>query len=408
MMAKHIVINFPEIGEGVAEGEIIEWLKKEGDMLVRDEPVVIVMTDKATVELPTPYPGKLVKQYFQPGQMAIRDKPLYEIELLENHEEIIQEPLPQEPQHQKDHIKEIPPPIQKESQFRGRSESQGKATAIPKVRHLAKQLEIDLEVMAGTGKEGRVTMADLCRRQKSTLPSTDSLKFPDDEVIPVIGIKKLMAVKMAESKMRIPHFSYFESVDVARLVQLKVQVKERAREEGLHLTYMPFIIKALSLCINEFPMINSSYDQESSQLHIHRQHNIGIAMSTSLGLIVPVLKGVQGLAISQLAHAYEELVEKARTNKLKSSDMKEGTVTLSNYGTGGHGLWATPIINYSEVAILAIAKIQEQPVVKNGVITIAEMMNLSWSFDHRVIDGDLAMHISDRFCKLLRDPAPLL
>jgi pyruvate dehydrogenase E2 component (dihydrolipoamide acetyltransferase)/2-oxoisovalerate dehydrogenase E2 component (dihydrolipoyl transacylase) len=171
---------------------------------------------------------------------------------------------------------------------------------------------------------------------------------------------------------------------------------------------MPFLIKALSLCINEFPNCNASYDAAAGSLLIHQQHNIGIAMTTEYGLIVPVIKGVQMMNMDQLIHAYHELITKAHQNKLSSKDMKEGTITISNYGIGGHGEWASPIINYPEAAILAVGKIHSQAQVKNGTVSSCEVINLSWSFDHRIIDGDLALRISDKFCRLIQNPASLL
>ncbi|MBA2726845.1 MAG: 2-oxo acid dehydrogenase subunit E2 [Parachlamydiaceae bacterium] len=410
-MGKHFVVTFPDIGEGVHEGEIIEWLKKEGDTLCQDEPVVVVMTDKATVELPAPQPGRLAKQHYQPGQMALKDSPLYEIELAEgqddNPETITPPAVPQ------DAGLNLAANLNKPSSSPLKSAQKekpkdGAAMAIPQVRRLASELGIDLDKIHGSGKDGRVVLEDLHSKEKGVRGSSPVLSLPDDEVIQVIGIKKLMAQKMAESKARIPHFSYFESADATRLIQLKQHVKHEAKEEGLHLTYMPFIIRALSFCIKTYPLLNSSYDDETSKLHIHKHHNIGIAMSTPLGLIVPVLKGLESMSMGQLVHAYEELIDRARTSKLLSSDMKDATITISNFGIAGHGRWATPIINFPEVAILAVAKIHQQPVVKEGNIVIGNLINLSWSFDHRVIDGDLAMHISDTFCKLLQNPAQLL
>lgn len=419
-MGQRLIVTLPDIGEGVVEGEVIEWLKQVGDSLKQDEPVVIVMTDKATVELPAPQPGKLAKQHYQPGQVAIKDKPLYEIELA-SETSLQSTPTSQEAsppatsgidngspeERSKARIK--PSPNKKPE--RTESTPCSKANAIPQVRHLAKELGIDIDKIQGSGKEGRVTLADLHSRGTKAavqVAATPVLRLADDEEIPLIGIKQLMAKKMAESKAQIPHFSYFETADVTRLVQLRKSVRRQAAEEGLHVTYMPFIIKALSLCINAHPILNSSCDMENGTIRVHRQHHIGIAMKTPLGLIVPVLKNVQSMNIEQVIHAYDALIERAQKSKLLPSDMKESTITVSNFGTGGHGLWATPIINYPEAAIVAIAKIQQQPMVKNGQVAVRDAMNVSWSFDHRIIDGDLAVQISDRFCQLLQNPAPLL
>lgn len=389
-----LTVKMPDIGEGVVEGEVVEWLKKVGDPIKQDEPIVIVMTDKATVELPAPKPGFLAKQYYAVGQIAIRDKPLYDIETDE------MEKAPQ--------TKETPSVSKAENITPKKIPTQtGKALAIPPIRKLAKEMGIDIQTIQGTGKEGRITIDDLKKQ-------VGSLSFPvvereDDEIVPLVGIRHLMAKKMKESKQVIPHFSYFEQVDATRLIQLRENFKKEAEKEGIHLTYIPFIIRALSLTLKKYPTVNSSLDPSSTKLALHKHHHVGIAMSTSLGLIVPVLKEVQNLSLFDLIRAYHELKQKAMANKLSPSDMKDGTISISNFGVlGNGGLWATPIINYPEAAILALAKIKKQPLVRNNTLVVRDVLNLSWSFDHRIIDGDLAAHFSHHFTDLLQNPAALL
>ncbi|NGX42130.1 MAG: Lipoamide acyltransferase component of branched-chain alpha-keto acid dehydrogenase complex [Chlamydiae bacterium] len=398
-MSKIVTVNLPDIGEGVIEGEVIEWLKEVGDPLRQDEPVVIVMTDKATVELPAPYPGKLAKQYFQPGEIAILGKPLYDIAVEgeelpvkeEKKKEIEKEAIIEKPKPS--HVRHIP--------------TGEKVLATPPTRKLAKELGVDINRIHGTGKDGRVTIDDL-KRSYTTEP-TPPWHLPMDEEQPVIGIRGLMAKKTAESKRIIPHFSYFEKVEATRLIQLRQNVKKEAAGEGVKVTFMPFFIRALSLTIQHFPIANSSYDLSSNRLILHKQQNIGIAMSTQQGLIVPVLKNVQELSLEQIIRAFEMLKEKAATNQLQSSDMKESTITISNYGVlGGGGYWATPVISHPEVAILAVNRIQKQPIVKNNQVVPCDILNLSWSFDHRVIDGDLAANVSHHFTTLIQNPASML
>lgn len=400
-MGKIFIVNFPEIGEGVIEGEVIEWRKQVGDVLMQDEPVVVVMTDKATVELPAPHPGVLKKCYKQIGEIAIRDQPLYEIEIEGNG---LTEPLQagkSAPAAKKSPIKTPTEPIQNDSKH---------VLATPKVRGLARQLDIPLTGIKGTGNDGRITAKDLPLQTKQNVHEPLGIfQLPGDEEQPLIGIKALMAKKMAESKAKIPHFSYFEDADATRLIQLKENSKHKASAEGIHLTYMPFILRALSICIKKYPILNSSFDVENSKVILHHKQNIGIAMSTPLGLIVPVLKEVETLGLEILIRNYEELIQRARRNKLLPSDMKEGTLTVSNFGSNGsHGLWATPIINYPEVAIVAIGRIHQQPIAKNGIVSIGNRINFSWSFDHRVIDGEMAAHISRSLCSLIENPAALL
>jgi pyruvate/2-oxoglutarate dehydrogenase complex dihydrolipoamide acyltransferase (E2) component len=399
-MSKIFTVTLPDIGEGVVEGEVIEWLKKVGEPLQQDEPVVVVMTDKATVDLPAPHPGILAKQYYQPGETAILDKPLYDIEVAEEIPSSKGEPKI-EPAKEVIGQKEIPGPVIVRQPSSGK-----KALATPPTRRLANEIGIDINQVPGTGRDGRVTPEDLRRSHAPPSPAVQHL--PLDEEQPIIGIRGLMAKKTAESKKIIPHFSYFEQVDATRLIQLKESIKKEAAGEGIHVTFMPFFIRALSLTIRSFPAINSSVDIEANRLIIHKQYNVGLAVNARQGLIVPVLKKVQEMSLSDIIRAFETLKEKALTGKLQSSDMKESTITLSNYGVLGSGLWATPVISHPEVAILAINKIQKQPVVKNNQVVIRDMLNLSWSFDHRIIDGDIAAHVSHHFANLLKNPASML
>lgn len=401
MPKKIFTVTMPDIGEGVMEGEVIEWLKQPNDPLQQDEPVVVVMTDKATVELPAPHPGMLVKQYYKPGQMAIKDKPLYDIELSEEEMEIVTPKTTQKPPVE---------PIQ-DTYKTPKPSSVEKALAAPPTRKLARDLGIDINQLQGTGKEGRVTNDDVLKYQTSASKIAPSpiLRLPGDKEVPLIGIRNLMAKKMADAKRNIPHFSYFEQVDATRLVQLRHSFKEEASKQGISVTYMPFIIRALSLSLTQHPVVNSSLDQAKNAIVIHSQHNVGIAITTPNGLIVPVLKNVQNMSLQQVIIAYEELKTRALVGKLSPSDMKESTISISNFGVlGGGGLWATPIINTPEAAILAIARIHKAPLVRNGLVVVRDVLNLSWSFDHRVIDGDQAATFSHHLSTLLQNPAPLM
>lgn len=401
-MAKIVTVNLPDIGEGVVEGEVIEWLKQPGEAVSQDEPVVIVMTDKATVELPAPCPGKISKHYFRVGETAIRDKPLYDIETSGEGSA--------KPKAEVKQVVEPSKPKKKEEVPKVAVKSQGHAQAAPPVRKLAKELNVDLQNVVGTGTEGHVTKEDVVKfhgGQKHVDTPVSSL--PGDEVAPLIGIRNLMAKRMAESKRIIPHFSYFEQVDATRLVQLRQKFKEEAAKQGVTVTFMPFIIRALSLGLKQYPTVNSSLDLPDNALIIHQQHNIGLAITTKQGLIVPVLKNVQAMNLQEIIVAYEELKQRALSAKLHPSDMKDATITISNFGVlEGGGLWATPVINYPEAAILALARIQKQPLVRNGELVVRDTLNMSWSFDHRIIDGDLAAAFSHHVSTLLQNPAPLV
>ena len=399
-MTKIVTVTLPDIGEGVVEGEVIEWLKKINDPVFQDEPVVVVMTDKATVELPSPCVGVLIKQHFQPGQIAIKDKPLYEIAV---DADVVEKQVPTSPSPAtQDKQKKILAP-------QAISNKMGHAQAAPPVRKLARQMELDINQIPGSGIDGRVLREDLVKHHKKTDIPTTLNHFEDDQEVPLIGIRNLMAKKMTLSNQLIPHFSYFEQLDATRLVQLRYRFKEEAAKQGIAVTYMPFVIKALSIALTQYPIANSSLDDARNAVVLHKQQHIGIATSTKQGLIVPVLKNVQTMTLEELIKAYEQLKQRALAGKLHAEDMKGATITITNFGVlGGGGMWATPIINHPETAILGLSRIQKQPVVRNDAVVIRDVLNLSWSFDHRVIDGDQAATISHYLSNLLQNPAALL
>jgi pyruvate dehydrogenase E2 component (dihydrolipoamide acetyltransferase) len=400
-------VTLPDIGEGVVEGEVIEWLKNVGDQVTQDEPVVVVMTDKATVELPSPYPGKIVKHYFKPGEISIKGKPLYDLELAEGIAAI-----PKQQAKFKENVssKNLDVPDVKPVKC---PKTCAEVLALPSTRRLAQEMGIDIEQVTATGRGSRITPEDLRRHIKTESAEISStavsriISLPGDERVPIVGIKSLMSRRMIESKRHIPHFSYFEKVDATRLVRVREKFKDEGAKQNRKVTYMPFLIRALCLALKKFPQFNGSVD--GNHLIIHHQYNVGVAMASPFGLIVPVMKNVQDLSLIDIIHAYEELKARAAANKLHSQEMKEGTITISNFGVlGDGGLWATPIINYPEVAILAVNRIQKQPMVRNDEVVVREVLNLSWSFDHRIIDGDQAGDFSHYYTGLIENPAALL
>ena len=405
---EQFTVLMPDIGEGVVEGEVTAWLQEEGATLQQDTPVIELMTDKATVELPAPYPGTLSKCYYAVGDTAIKGKPLYDITLAPGTKVAKQaEKTQKKPKQPKKSNTDS-----KESKSTSATPTTEKALATPPVRRLAKQLGIDIHKIKGTGKNGRVTAEDVRTSLSGSLSSAPatSTRFPelqDDTIVPLQGVRRLVAAQMALSKQRIPHFSLSDKADASLLVKFRTKNKELAEAEGLSLTFVPLFLRALSLTIQRFPEINASLDDERNIIIYHKVQNMGIAMKSENGLIVPVLKGVEGMDLEQIIRSYTELRNKMVNKKLKPSDMKEGTITLSNFGTEG-GLWATPVINYPEAAILATARIRKQPTEKTGQIVLRDILNVSWSFDHRLIDGDLAAAVSNYFIKLIETPSQLI
>jgi pyruvate dehydrogenase E2 component (dihydrolipoamide acetyltransferase) len=418
-MEKIYTVTLPDIGEGVVEGEVVQWLKNIGDKVVQDEPIVVVMTDKATVELPTPYPGILAKQYYQPGELARLGKGLYDLSVDNSLELPVQKQsaLGQVSAPKETRQKSCPAQTALESKnsIRAARGELERSAALPYVRKFAKELGVEINSVTGSGPQGRVEVSDLAAALRgvptsAAAMSTSSLMPREGEKRePLIGIRNLMAKKMTESKRHIPHFSYFEQLDATRLIQLKQHFQRAAEKEQIGVTYMPFFIRALSLTLQRFPKVNSSYDENSNELVIYPYHNIGIAVTTPLGLIVPVLKGVEKMSLEQIVRAYWDLRCQIKANKLHQSDMSGSTITISNFGgLQGGGLFATPIINHPEAAILAVGRVSTKPMIKNGIVVACEALNLSWSFDHRLVDGDLASNLSAVFSGLLENPAQLL
>lgn len=401
MDGKFYTFCLPDIGEGVVEGEVIEWLKNVGDIVYQDEPVVTVMTDKATVELPAPYPGKIARQYYKAGQTAIKDKPLYDIELDAS---VV---VPQKEKKSKERA--ISPAKVKAEAVVGSTipATGGEALAVPKVRRSAKEWGIDIEGVAGTGKGGRVTQDDLHTIYSKVCVKTSVSRLEGDEETPLAGIRGLMARKMDQT--HIPQFSFFEQTEATQLMAMRHKFRDKAEKEGIRLSYVPFLIRALSLVMLKYPLMNASLDMPAGKVILHKKHNVGIAMATPQGLIVPVLKDVETMGLNDIIRVYEKLKEKVQAGKLTSTDMHDATISISNFGVlGGDGMWATPMVVDPAVAILAFARIREMPIVREGAVVAKSMLPLSWSFDHRVVDGQLAAEISNAYCSLIRNPALLL
>lgn len=392
-MSDSIIINMPDIGEGIAEGEIIKWLKTVHDNVVKNEPVVLVMTDKATIELSAPREGKISKLFYQEGDIAACQTPLYALDLLNQDAIKIEQNDPHSSSENR------PPDSKQEKQV----------LAAPFVRQLAQDLNIDLAQVQGTGKDGAVTEKDVKEFAALSLGSIRSSLPPSSEFIGLKGIQLSMAKKMKESYSQIPHFSYFERVDVSKLVIMKEGIKHELSQKELVVTYMPFFIRALSLLIQKYPFINSWFNYAENQWIIHKHQHIGIAVSTNNGLIVPVLRDVQEMDLLTIIEKYETLKQKSLKGQLAPEEMKKSTITLSNFSILGSGAqWTTPIINSPEVAILAIAKIHKQPFIENEQIVVRDALNLSWSFNHCVIDGEMAALVSYYYNKLISNPKNLL
>ena len=391
--------KLPDLGEGVVEGEITRWLVSEGQSVEEDQPMVEVMTDKATVEIPSPVTGTVTKRFGQEGEIIKVGSTMLVIQGKEEKEE-----LPDA--HVEAQVPE-PVPAAPTSETIGPTPSPGPVLATPAVRRLAREMGVNLSQVKGSGPGGRITRKDLERPPSAGAGSgeTNGETTARTETVPYRGRRKKIGDHLSVSKRTAVHFTYVEEVDATKLVSLRRRLQESARAQRVPLKYLPFFMKAAVAGLKEYPVLNSTLDEEQGVVVLKKYYHLGIATDTPEGLIVPVVRNVDRKDLWQLAEEVSELAERARTGKTTLENLKEGTFTVTSLGTMG-GIAGTPIINYPEVAVLAIHSITPRPVVRDGEIVIREMVNLSLSMDHRVVDGAVGVRFLHHIIPLLEDPAP--
>lgn len=409
--------RLPDLGEGLTEGEIVKWLVKVGDRVQEGQVFVQVETDKALIEIPCPTTGSVLRILAAEGEIVRVGQVIIvfgdEAERLES----VMEPARPGPRPSAGVVGELeeaqeeapPPPVPKMT--RGRSTE---PLAMPAVRRLAKGLGVDLSSVKGSGPGGRITAEDvqLASTAKASQPSEVRATRKYDlygfiERIPLRGMRKTIAKAMVTSKYTAPHVTAMDEVDATRLVALREKGREKAAQKGIHLTYMPFVIKAVVAALHEHPYLNASLEEETETIVLKKYYNIGVAVDTGEGLMVPVVKHAGEKAILQLAQELEALSEKARSRTIDLADLRGGTFTITNYGAVG-GLYGTPIIHHPEVAILGLGRIVEKPVVVQGKVEIRKVLPLSLSFDHRVVDGAEAARFMNTLIRYLEDPDLIL
>jgi len=383
--------RLPDIGEGVHEGEVVKWFVKEGDAIRENDPMVEVMTDKVTVQIPSPHTGHVLQLRASEGETVKVGSVLVVFgEAGETPPTAAAPPAPKP--------EATPSPAKPEA---GPAPS-SVVLAAPSVRRLAKELGVDLAAVQGTGSAGRITEEDV-RRAKTRpavmpAPAVPAVTMGTEERVPIHGLRKRIHEKMAKSKATAAHFTYVEEVDMTQLVHLRDRLRGTAEKRGLKLTYLPFIVKAVIAALKEFPTLNASVDDAHGEIVIKRYYNVGIATATDEGLTVTVVHDADKKDVWSLAGELERLANAAREKKLTLHDVQGSTFTITSLGREG-GILATPIINWPEVAILGIHKIEKRPVVRNDQIVIRDMMYLSCSFDHRAVDG----HVGAAFVQAVRD-----
>lgn len=411
--------KFPDVGEGLHEAEIVRWLVKKEDVIKADDPVVEVQTDKSVVEISSPVAGKVVSLAGEEGKVIHVGDVLITIDETGKSSK---EDSPQKESKSKQEVKAIESKTM-EYGIENNNKPPRRVRAAPTVRKLARQLGVNIEEVVGTGPSGRVIEEDVRNfsqtgRQAETItenhstvsvhPSFDIHSTELIEEIPFRGLKRKISEKMVQSVYTIPHATGMGEFDVTKLVEFRNSLKPFAEKHGCKLTYLPFIIKAVTKALIENPYLNSSLDTEKEKIILKKYYNIGIATATKGGLVVPVIKNADKKSIIEIALELDQLSNKAREGKLLPKHMQGGTFTISSTGNMGGGTYATPIINYPEAAILGIYKIEDKPAVVDGEIVIRKMMGNALSFDHRIMDGLEVGLFMNSLTEILENPESLL
>ncbi|MDG1752393.1 MAG: dihydrolipoyllysine-residue acetyltransferase [Thalassotalea sp.] len=413
-VAATIIEDFilPDIGEGIVECEVVDWLVKEGDILEEDQPVADVMTDKALVQIPAMYACKVVKLHYAKGEIAKVHQPLFAIERVGNASaelsspEVITQPV--EPKVSTQEAKSISCSSDQNAKVVNE-----KALASPAVRRVARELNVNIHQVQGSGKKGRVYKEDVVAynsddKQTSQMNTASVATVGGMRTEPIRGVKAAMAKAMVNSVSTIPHFTYCEEIDMTNLIKLRGELKEVYAKQDIKLTMMPFFMKAMSLALKEFPVINSQANEGCTELTYFDDHNIGMAVDSKVGLLVPNVKQVQTKTIIDLAKELMTLTDAARSGRVASDMLKGGTITISNIGAIG-GTIATPIINKPESAIVALGKLQKLPRFNDkGEVEARSIMQVSWSGDHRIIDGGTIARFCNLWKSFLEEPSNML
>jgi len=403
--------KLPDVGEGVAEGEVVKWLVKEGAEVKENQPLVEIMTDKVNVEISSPKKGTILKLNAKEGEVVKVGQVLLVIG--EKGEQAPTGPAPSTPATPAQ-VAAKPAEVTRTATVvpAAAPKKPQEILATPSTRKLARDLGVDLAIVQGTGPGGRITDDDVRRfkesgRRPAAVAVTVPTKAGVEERVPLRGIRRKIAEHMIKSTHTAAHVSHVDEVDMTEVVHLREKAKVSAEKRGVKLTYLPFIIKALIPALKQYPYLNASLDDEREEIILKKYYNIGIATNTEQGLVVPVIKDADHKSITQLAEEVAKLSERARTGQLTLDEIQGSTFTITNVGAIG-GVFATPIINYPEVAILGVHKITKRPVVKDNQIVIRDMTYFSVSFDHRVLDGAMAAQFMTVIKQYLEDPKLLL
>jgi pyruvate dehydrogenase E2 component (dihydrolipoamide acetyltransferase)/2-oxoisovalerate dehydrogenase E2 component (dihydrolipoyl transacylase) len=403
--------QLPEIGEGVYEAELVAWLVKPGDTVKRGQVLMQVMTDKATMDVPSRFVGTVTKLDAEPGQLLKVGQVVLGYTGTADEEQ----PKPPASSERAPAARAVPAAATGNGATALTTRSSVVVKAAPSVRQMARKLGVDLAGVRGSGPDGRILISDLAARVRvdegAKRPAAKEIT-PDygkpGTRIKLIGLRRKVAEHLALAKRTIPHYGYVDECDVSELVRVREGLKETYARAGVKLTYLAFIVKAVIAALKEVPIINASLDESAGEIVLHDRYHIGIAVATSGGLIVPVIHDADRKDFSQIVREVERLGNEARAGKVRLEDLRGGTFTITSVGHIG-GLFSTPVINHPEVGILGIGKIVRRPVYNaSGAIQPADLLYLSFSFDHRVVDGAIGAAFTNAVIRQLQNPLPLI
>jgi pyruvate dehydrogenase E2 component (dihydrolipoamide acetyltransferase)/2-oxoisovalerate dehydrogenase E2 component (dihydrolipoyl transacylase) len=402
----------PELGEGVYEAELVRWLVKPGDTVRRGQTLMEVMTDKATMEVPSPFAGVIAKLQAEPGkQVKVGD-----VVLTYSSEQAASDSGKErtaKPNRKRE--KSTPATVERRQETLAlRPNGPGvPVKAAPSVRFMARKLGIDINHVRGSGPQGRILVEDLGRYVGPAKQPVDAGPARPDYGTPgtrikLQGLRRLIAARMVQSKSTIPHYTYVDECDVTEMVRLRDGLRDAAAKVGARVTYLAFFVKAVTVALKEVPLVNATLDEAAGEIVLHDRYDIGLAVASPTGLIVPVVRQADKLDLFQIAREIERLSNDARAGKSRLEDLRGSTFTLTSIGGIG-GMFATPIINPPEVGILGIGKVVKRPIFDAaGQVKPADMVYLSLSFDHRVVDGAIGAVFGNAIIKQLRQPVGLL
>lgn len=440
--------KLPDIGEGVAEGEIVEWFVRAGDAVKEDDPMVEIMTDKATVTIGAPCDGHVEELRFEIGSIARVGQVILTLEpdgvtnVSRSQRSSrppasavgdIQDSLPGASLFQRGEVE--PPPASgvgnghgngdgrrhssvrpaaaahrrsvrtSEASIGGIAYFEAKPLATPATRRLAKEMGVDLRRVRPTGDKGRVTRDDVRAALRDHMAEDRPYDLLEERT-PIVGMRRKIAERMAHAKSTAAHFTFVEECDASRLVEMRERLLPEAARRGVRLTYLPFIVKAVTEALHRHPVLNSAVDETTNELVYKKYYNIGVATATDAGLMVPVVHHADRLRLFELATEIERLSQAAKDGSLGPEDLRNSTFTITSLGKHS-GLMATPILNHPEVGILGVHRIKERPVVRDGEIVVGKVMLLSLSFDHRIVDGHVGAAFAYDIIETLEQPERL-